>query len=302
MMLQDEAPEDKMLKGKIPEDMKLNHKKVPGRFPALFPGYFPALFMMLMACVLLLAVCTSVLSVRAAAPTEFLFDDAGLFTESEREALVKKLDALRKDKELDAVIVTTNSTEGKTARAYADDFLDDGGYGYGDENSAILFLIDMGGRELYISTQGAAIEYFTDARIELMLDHVYNRAAAGDYYKAANVFTDDARMYMNLAPGRELLTVSRVLIMLFISCLVGGAAALIAGLVVSKGARVRVHGGDYLVDASVQLVGERDILVNSITTSRRIETHTDSSSGGDGGSSTHVSSGGVTHGGGGRKF
>lgn len=265
--------------------------------------YFPGIIILAVAMLALLLWRAPDLSAWAA-PTEYLFDHAGLFSESEKEKLSKKLDKIRDEKGLDAVIVTTNSTGGKTAMDYADDFLDEGGYGCGDENSAILFLLDMGGRELYISTQGAATEYFSDARIEVMLNHIYDKAADGNYYKAASVFTEDALLYMNVAPDLEpkkTQTVTRVLLMLFISCLVGTVAAAIAGVVAGKGTRVRVHGGDYLVDASVRLVEERDILVNSITTSRKIETHTNNSSGG-GGSSTHVSSGGVTHGGGGRKF
>lgn len=237
---------------------------------------------------------------------KYLFDDAGLFSGSETDALRDELSRIREKQALDVVIVTTQSTGGKSARAYADDFLDDGGYGYGDQKSAILLLIDMGKREIYISTQGAAIDYFSDARIELMLDHIYKYAADDRFYKAARAFLKDADLYMNVPPDvapKEPLEVTDVIFMVLISCLVGAVAALAAWLVARKGTRVRVHAADYLVDGSVRLAAERDILVNSITTARHIERDTDShSGGGGGGSSTHTSSGGVSHGGGGRSF
>lgn len=236
---------------------------------------------------------------------KYLFDDAGLFSESENGSLREELSRIREKQALDVVIVTTQTTGGKSARAYADDFLDNGGYGYGDEKSAILFLIDMGKREIYISTQGAAIEYFSDARIELMLDHIYKYAADDRFYKAARAFLKDADLYMNVPRDvvpKEPLVATDVILMALISCLVGAAAALAAWLVARKGTRVKVHAADYLVDGSVRLTAERDILVNSITTARHIETDTDSHSGGGGGSSTHTSSGGVSHGGGGRSF
>lgn len=237
---------------------------------------------------------------------KYLFDDAALFSESESEALREELSEIREKQALDVIIVTTQTTEGKSARAYADDFLDNGGYGYGDEKSAILLLIDMGNREIYISTQGAAIDYFSDARIELMLDHIYKYAADDRFYKAAKAFLKDTDLYMNVPRDvvpKEPLMVTDVIFMVLISCLVGAAAALAAWLLARKGTRVRVHAGDYLMDGSVRLTAERDILVNSITTKRHIERDTDSHSGGGGeGSSTHMSSGGVSHGGGGRSF
>lgn len=46
------------------------------------------------------------------------------------------------------IIVTVDSLNGKTVEEYADDYYDDNGYGYGENNSGILFLVAMDDREL----------------------------------------------------------------------------------------------------------------------------------------------------------
>ena len=127
-----------------------------------------------------------------------VFDDAGLFTEGEAAELEQKIAAAREKTEMDIVIVTTSDARGKTARDYADDYYDENGFGAGDDNSGVLLLIDMDNRELYISTCGMMIRYLTDARIESMLDHVYEGAAAEDFAASGRAFVADTALYVGL--------------------------------------------------------------------------------------------------------
>lgn len=72
-----------------------------------------------------------------------LVDDADLLTDSEEQELNTELDEISEKQQCDVVVVTENSLDGKSAQDYADDFFDYNGYGYGDEDSAVLFLIGM---------------------------------------------------------------------------------------------------------------------------------------------------------------
>ena len=101
---------------------------------------------------------SAVTSEESAVPTEnpaipeerqkpLLVDNAGLLTEEESNALLNKLEDISQKYENEVGIVTVNSLEGKTAEAYADDYYDYNGYGYGENDDGLLLLISMGERE-----------------------------------------------------------------------------------------------------------------------------------------------------------
>ena len=54
-----------------------------------------------------------------------LVDRADLLSELEEEELEARLDEISEREQVDVIIVTTNSLEGKTAQAYADDYFID---------------------------------------------------------------------------------------------------------------------------------------------------------------------------------
>ena len=95
-----------------------------------------------------------------------LVDDAGLLSDSEEEELLGELDEISERQEFDVAVVTVNSLEGKTAEAYADDFYDYHGYGFGTDHDGILLLVSMEARDWHITTTGYGITAFTDAGIE----------------------------------------------------------------------------------------------------------------------------------------
>ena len=88
-----------------------------------------------------------------------LADQAGLLDTDQKESLCNTLDEISEREQVDVIIVTTNSLEGKTAQAYADDYFIDHGYGQGEDGDGILFLVDMGDRNWAIATHGYAVSY-----------------------------------------------------------------------------------------------------------------------------------------------
>ena len=93
----------------------------------------------LLLCVLLLL---GMSAMAYAAPARIV-DDAGLLTDSERSALEEKAASLWDSCRLDVVVVTVDTTYGKSVQTYADDYYDEQGYGYGADNSGILLLLCM---------------------------------------------------------------------------------------------------------------------------------------------------------------
>ena len=84
-----------------------------------------------------------------------LVDNAGLLDEDEALELESKLDEISQEYDCDVVILTEETINGAEPMDYADDYFDYEGYGMGEDNSGILFLITMSERKWWISTHGA---------------------------------------------------------------------------------------------------------------------------------------------------
>ena len=128
-----------------------------------------------------------------------LDDQAGLLDAEQKESLSSTLDEISEREQVDVVIVTVNSLEGKTAQAYAEDYFIDRGYGQGENGDGILFLLDMGDRNWAIATHGYAIEVFTDAGQSYIMDLVKPYLSDGDYNEAFHKFATECDDFITQA-------------------------------------------------------------------------------------------------------
>ncbi|MCF0237527.1 MAG: TPM domain-containing protein, partial [Sphaerochaetaceae bacterium] len=117
-------------------------------------------------------------------------DDADLLTMAQEAAIGMYLEYYSEACSMDFVVVTVNSTNGKSARDYADDYMDEHGY-----NDGILYLLDMGNREWYVSTAGKAINIFTEDILDELESYIVYYLQNGDYYTSFLVFIDYAGGY-----------------------------------------------------------------------------------------------------------
>lgn len=113
-----------------------------------------------------------------------LVDQAELLTAEEQQQIQAKLDEVSELHHCDAVVMTVNSLEGKTATEYADDAFDYDGYGLGEDKAGILFLVDMGDRNWATSTHGYAI---TASIKRSKLTSVVKRTTAEEYMKKGSL-------------------------------------------------------------------------------------------------------------------
>lgn len=267
---------------------------------------------------------SAVTSEESAVPTEnpaipeerqkpLLVDDAGLLTEEESSALLNKLEDISQKYENEVGIVTVNSLEGKTAEAYADDYYDYNGYGYGENDDGLLILISMGEREWAISTYGYSHTVaFTDAGLEFISGEFKSKLSSGNYADAFNCFADQCDDFLRQAATGEPYDVDnmpskgKVHPFWLVTDLV--VAFLISfGLVKSKSKNLKSVKKQESAEAyerkgSMSLRRSTDSFVNRIVTQRTIRNEKDSSSSSSGGSSSHTSSSGRSHGGASGKF
>lgn len=239
-------------------------------------------------------------------------DKASLFSSDEIISLENRIKEISTIYEMDIVIVTTDNVEGKSSREYSDDFFDYEGYGLGNENSGILMLINMEDREVYISTSGKGINYFTDNRIESILDDVYSYLSDGDYIGGSEAFLSSTERFLQSGIPSNQYTVDengnrvessgdiaeRIGISILIALIV---SSVVCGIVVFNYRKpIAVAEESYIDRSSIKFTKRSDRFITSHTTSRKIPKNDNNSSGG--GSTTHTSSSGNSHGGGGRSF
>ena len=90
--------------------------------------------------------------------------------------------------------MTTNNNTYGDEQEYADHYLLNK---VGKDQNAILFLIDMDLRKVYISTSGNMIDYMTDARIDDTLDKVMDGMSQGNYFAAAQTFVQETQAFVD---------------------------------------------------------------------------------------------------------
>lgn len=239
-----------------------------------------------------------------------LVDMADLLSDSEEAALAEMLDEVSERQQVDIVVVTADSLEGKSATQYADDFYDDYGYGFGDGRDGILFLVSMGERDWCLSTTGFGITAFTDAGQAYMSELFLPDLSEGDYAAAFVTFVQLCDDFITQADSGAPYDVGNLPqepyafgMWLAISFGVAFVIALIAtgvmkGQLHSVSSQSRADS--YIRDGSMQLTKNNDLFLYRHI--ERREKPKDNSSDSPGGSSTHTSSSGTTHGGSGGKF
>lgn len=262
-----------------------------------------------------------------------VFDQAGLFSETEIIQLEEKIAQCRKSTKMDVVIVSAYADGERSAEEYADNYYDYGGFGAGKKASGVLLLYYMDGPgqpggECYISTAGTMINMLTDERIESILDDVYGDLGNRDFAGATGHFLEDVKAYVKEGVESGQYTYDRdtgeivryhsirlyeVAIAMVIAGILAGSVCLdIKKRYAMKQSSREVSNSlqAYRADCAFHFSVAGDKMVNKYVRSVPIPRNTSSGSGGRGhsGSSSagrstiHTSSSGSSHGGGGRRF
>ena len=262
-----------------------------------------------------------------------VFDQAGLFSETEIIQLEEKIVQCRKSTKMDVVIVSAYADGERSAEEYADDYYDYGGFGVGKKASGVLLLYYMDGPgqpggECYISTAGTMINMLTDERIESILDDVYGDLGNRDFAGATEHFLEDVKAYVKEGVESGQYTYDRdtgeivryhsirlyeVAIAMVIAGILAGSVCLdIKKRYAMKQSSREVSNSlqAYRADCAFCFSVAGDKMINKYVRSIPIPRNTSSGSGGRGhsGSSSagrstiHTSSSGSSHGGGGRRF
>ena len=126
------------------------------------------------------------------ADTATVNDEAGLFTTDQIHSLEQQAEKLN-EKIKGRVLIVTTTSNSEEPRDFADNYLRKA---VGNDQNGSVLLLDMGQREIYISTSGNMIDYLTDSRIDSILDDVYDQMTNAAYYDAAKAYLSKSATYV----------------------------------------------------------------------------------------------------------
>ena len=258
----------------------------------------------------------------AAGTVDPVVDNAGLFSSDELTKLNQMAADISDVYGIPVCIVTESSLHGESPMDYAESLYASGNRRWWDGEDMILFLIDMGERDWFISTGGEAIYIFTDYGLDRLGEVVVPYLSQGQYYAGFYSYLQELPGYFDaylsgnpvdgyLDPNDGDYSVPQEQVVYyetgpkvnwFLSVMIGAVIAGIAIFIMRGSMNTKKNqrsAADYVVSGSYRLHTQKDVfLFSQVSKVRREEPK--SSSGG--GSSVHRSSGGSHHGGRGGKF
>lgn len=119
------------------------------------------------------------LTAASAAGSLVIEDGADLFTDAEEAELQARYAAITDY--MPAAVITTDRVSG-TTDAYAESYAI---RQYGND-PAVIFIIDMDNRQLYVYANGAALRTISKADARAITDNIYKDASRGDYFACAD--------------------------------------------------------------------------------------------------------------------
>ena len=126
------------------------------------------------------------LTLTAYGSSSHLVDSAGLLTGTEAANLEDTLSQISDRHNVDIVIVTVDSTDGKSPMEFADDYYDYNGY----RADGILLLLSMEDSDWWVSTTGYGITAVTDAGLDYMSDQFVPYLSDEEFAQAFEKFAD----------------------------------------------------------------------------------------------------------------
>lgn len=252
------------------------------------------------------------------APSERVYDEAGILSADEEERLRSQIDKAEKRLHMDIVIVTIDQPmEGQEAmwqqdavsprledimEAYADNFWDDNLYGYNRsyEGDGVILVdnVYVGQGYWQLSTSGKAERALGDYDIDRLLD-VVDRYYDYSPYRGYSEFVDALADQFDTHGSAPLPWILVVVVPVIV------ALVFATGNLKQSKAKDTTAVNAYVVGGKPVMKNQKDEFLRKSVATRRIQTSSGSGGGSSsrssGGGGHHTSRSGASHGGGGRR-
>ena len=130
-------------------------------------------------------------------------DDAGLLTPSELDELDNRAWEITHTYECAVYIVTTDSTDGMDAAPYTEYLQEKYEMGYGSDQSCVILMLSMEGRDYNIMARGYGNTAFTDYGKDKLADSFLDEFAEDDWYGGFKEYLEGCDLYLKAARDGE---------------------------------------------------------------------------------------------------
>lgn len=222
------------------------------------------------------------------AAKERVIDTADLLTAEEEQKLSALAGEVYEKYGVDIVILLEDTYVSGTQR-HAEDYYDNGGYA----DDGIIFYLSVYDRDWYMATSGSCMDTLSDSRLDDIFEEIKSDLAKNEFYDALSSFIHLCEGYIEAGPSSSATPVGGYILNM---CILLPVAFVVALVVVSlekkkmNTAVLQKNANDYIINGSVDIKEQKDVLVTSTVT--RVPISQGSGSGG----------GGRSHGGRGGKF
>ncbi len=248
---------------------------------------------------LLLSACFAVTAF--AAPTDHVTDEAGLFTDEQRQALEQRAAAISEEYDFGVYIVTLGDfqdyTNSSNFEKFAVRYYDDHEFGFGEDRGGTMLMLSMAERDYDLDFNSKrANTIFTEAGRDWMENRFLLHFRGDDYYSGFSEYLNTCEEYLEAARNGEPVgqgmrsSADDEKLSPAIALIPGAIAALLVGLLTSApmhSAGVKRDADQYMVRGSLNLRRRSDMFLHRSVSRRPRQTQSSGSSGG----SHHYSSG-----------
>ena len=206
--------------------------------------------------IIILLLFVSMSNVLAFNTSKKIYDYAQILTEKEEKKLKKDIDLFMANSNMDMVLVTVKYHGKENTGAYATEFYDVNGFGFGEEKSGVVGVIDLSNKlvRFGFSKFGTANNIFSSEISKNIVDKT-NQKEEKSYYKMFSTFVDETTEYFFEVKNIQTLddSIIRILKIILISFIVTTLYSLIL-LLRSKNKKLKLVGQkNYLVKNSFEL-------------------------------------------------
>ena len=250
---------------------------------------------------LLLAVGLAVTAFATEAQLDYVTDEAGLFTEAQREALEQRAAALSEQYEFGVYIVTvedfTDYTNYSNIEKFAVSLYDEYQLGWGEDDAGVMLMLSMAERDYDLDFNSKrANTVFTEAGRDWMENRFLVYFRGNDFYSGFSEYLNTCEEYLEAAQKGEPVgqgmpsSADKEKLSPIFALIPGVIAALVVGIITCapmRSAGVKRDADQYVIQGSLNLRRRSDMFLHRSVSRRPRQTQSSGSSGG----SHHYSSG-----------
>ncbi|WP_193556091.1 TPM domain-containing protein [Paenibacillus ginsengarvi] len=214
---------------------------------------------------------------------QLIYDDAKLLSPEQYGELNAMANRLGAKRETDIIIVTSKNDGNVDVIKMTQDFYDEHALGYDKPHgNAVILMMDMKNREVYLAGFYKAKELLDDARLKKIRTRISPDLTSGDYQLAFKTYIQTAYDYMGYRAGvnpDNLLF--NIWFQLIVSLVIGGVIVWI--MVRNSGGRITINRQTYEDSRTSGVLERHDQYLNTTITKQKIEKNNGRGSGGGGG-------------------